>query len=387
MVRYSKYFRDFFHVYIHVFLIFNLLGSFTVSAQPPLRHQIHVIPKSFVPKNLNNAVQSGIHRSRSGIIQTYHDLHLIHSCSKVNLRQVSNPLQNGASHSITFTASLSDKKVSIVYEIDMRNSWSVKNVRVGPDNTLNGIRIRHNGNSKIIILRVPVTARSLASIDPDGTYHEEIQATPIEGYSFFREGGISTQSTRNLSSDGQLTEIHMNFFGTACGGYYSPLMLFFGHQRPTFTGTQNKILLGSSASYWPEKKAPGFFLALDKNKDGKITEKRELFGEEKGKFKNGFDALSIYDKNKDGKIDLQDPIFHKLLLWKDKNSNALSEKEELWKASEKIISISLKYEKNRITPFGKRANAKERAFFHYKKGKRTLAGNIVDIWFQPVSEE
>ena len=117
----------------------------------------------------------------------------------------------------------------------------------------------------------------------------------------------------------------------------------------------------------------------------KSQKKAELFGEEKGKFKNGFEALAIHDKNKDGQIDSRDPVFGELLLWKDKNGNALSEKGELFKAKNKILSISLKYKKNEVTPMGKRADAKERSVFKYKKGKRTLAGDIVDIWFQPVT--
>ena len=170
-------------------------------------------------------------------------------------------------------------------------------------------------------------------------------------------------------------------------------MLFFSKnpQLPTFTGSQSKIALSPPSSrfktfHHPEKGSSGYFLALDKDKDGKITKKRELFGDEKGKFKNGFEALRAHDKNKDGKIDSKDPVFHELLLWKDANSNGISEKKELFKAKKKVISISLNYKDNEITQT-KGALAIESSTFKYKKGKRVLAGKVLDVWFFPFIKE
>ncbi len=61
------------------------------------------------------------------------------------------------------------------------------------------------------------------------------------------------------------------------------------------------------------------FLALDKNKDGKINDGSELFGTQSG---NGFADLAAYDSDKNNWIDENDSIYDKLRIWtKDKNGN------------------------------------------------------------------
>jgi len=54
-------------------------------------------------------------------------------------------------------------------------------------------------------------------------------------------------------------------------------------------------------------------LALDKNKNGKIDDGRELFGEQNGAT-DGFAELATYDDNNDGTIDAQDKVFSSLIL-------------------------------------------------------------------------
>ena len=194
---------------------------------------------------------------------------------------------------------------------------------------------------------------------------------------------LSHKMTKTLSHNKKTLDIHLKFQAKSCGGVASPLMLFFDQRRPAFKGFQNKSHLSpSKGTYWPERGAPGYFLALDKNKDGKIAERGELFGDQSKKFKNGFEALRVHDKNKDGKIDSKDPIFSQLLLWKDSNGNAISEKGELTSVKSRLTSISLKYRKNEIVPFGRRAEAREHSDFRYKKGKKTLKGKVIDIWFR-----
>ena len=56
------------------------------------------------------------------------------------------------------------------------------------------------------------------------------------------------------------------------------------------------------------------FLALDKNKNGKIDDGTELFGVESG---DGFKDLSKYDDDKNGWIDENDKIFKKLRIWQN----------------------------------------------------------------------
>jgi len=45
---------------------------------------------------------------------------------------------------------------------------------------------------------------------------------------------------------------------------------------------------------------------------------------------NGFDALADYDSNNDGMIDATDAQWSQLKIWKDANSNGISEANELF---------------------------------------------------------
>lgn len=82
-------------------------------------------------------------------------------------------------------------------------------------------------------------------------------------------------------------------------------------------------------------------LALDKNEDGIINDRSELFGDTDG-FSDGFDNLSSYDSNKDGVINADDEIFDELLVWKDENSDGVSDAGELLSLKQiGIVSISL----------------------------------------------
>lgn len=57
--------------------------------------------------------------------------------------------------------------------------------------------------------------------------------------------------------------------------------------------------------------------------------------------KNGFESLKELDSNNDGIIDEKDKEFTNLLLWQDKNGNAITDNGELIKLSDKVKSINL----------------------------------------------
>ena len=54
------------------------------------------------------------------------------------------------------------------------------------------------------------------------------------------------------------------------------------------------------------------FLALDKNKNGKVDDGTELFGPTMG---NGFAELALYDDDQNGWIDENDEVYHNLSIW------------------------------------------------------------------------
>lgn len=191
-------------------------------------------------------------------------------------------------------------------------------------------------------------------------------------------GGIS------VASDKSSVEVNVSFPGQTgfCGGYWSPLMVFFDDERPQFTNSSDFPLFPMGKTMWPEANSPGWFVAIDRDGNKLIERKDELFGDSMTHV-NGFEALREFDTNKDGVIDEKDKDFHKLVLWQDKNGDGISQKSEMVKLSKMITKISLNYEKGIITPIGKYAEARERAKFWYKKDGKTKQGDIIDIWLSP----
>lgn len=92
---------------------------------------------------------------------------------------------------------------------------------------------------------------------------------------------------------------------------------------------------------WTRAGSDDAFVAIDDNRDGRITSGRELLAGLSGP-PNAFSYLAALDgfatrgdfesaRNRvpDGKIDIHDAIFKKLILWTDRNHNGISEEDEL----------------------------------------------------------
>jgi hypothetical protein len=196
----------------------------------------------------------------------------------------------------------------------------------------------------------------------------------------------NTVQQQLVSSDSSLISLQVAFPGQVafCGGFFSPLMLFFDDNRPSFTGESDFKLSASGKTKWVEPGAPGYFLALDRNGNGKIDGAEELFGNQ-DKDQNGFEALRELDSNHDGVIDAKDKMFKKLLLWNDKNGDGISQKEELEPLSKRVVKISLQY-KGVHKDYGNNAQARQVGEFWYKdKGGKLKKGVIEDIWFAPIT--
>lgn len=208
-------------------------------------------------------------------------------------------------------------------------------------------------------------------------------------YQFNNEGArraLSQKVETSFDDYEECLDIKVAFLGTNqfCGSFYSPIMLFFDDEMPQFAGTSSFPLVdGVKMVYWPESKAPGYFLAIDEKGTGSITSNKQLFGES-STYKNGFEALKRIDSNKDGVIDSKDKLFSKLVLWQDTDGNGVSEKSELHSLeSLGVMSISLKYDDNHRLSFGKRAEARQLAEFTFKKDNKEVKGRAIDVWFSP----
>ena len=110
---------------------------------------------------------------------------------------------------------------------------------------------------------------------------------------------------------------------------------------------------------WTRAGSDDAFLAIDRNGNGRIDDGTELFGNHSPVYgarsdvtaANGFEVLKFLDslataatRAPDGRLDLRDPVFSKLLLWRDLNHNGVSEADELTRVvDEGIVAISTDY--------------------------------------------
>jgi hypothetical protein len=169
-----------------------------------------------------------------------------------------------------------------------------------------------------------------------------------------------------------------------CGGFHSPLMLFFSKEMPEFKG-ESDFPLNPDAKlvHWVEPNSPGYFLVLDSEHSGNIVSAEQLFGKNKN-YSNGFKALKALDSNHDGKIDKRDSKFPDLALWNDKNGDGKSDSSEIRSlASAGVVSIDLNYRSDGTLDFGGRATAREYSPFKFKdpKSGKIKQGTVYDVWF------
>ncbi|MGK5061227.1 SdrD B-like domain-containing protein [Janthinobacterium sp. LB3P112] len=131
-------------------------------------------------------------------------------------------------------------------------------------------------------------------------------------------------------------------------------------------------LLGTSSAIqtgWVS--AQDGLLAIDSNGNGKIDNISELFGgNEKG---TGFAKLSSYDSNGDGVVDAKDDKFAELRIWRDANSNGVTDDGELMSLHDAgVASLTVSYTE---LPFLD-ANSN----LHLERSSATLAdGKTVDM--------
>ncbi len=186
------------------------------------------------------------------------------------------------------------------------------------------------------------------------------------------------------SNDFKVLNVNASFPGQVnyCGGFFSPLMLFFDSKEPQFNRFVDfKMSSYSDQTYWPEPETKAAFLVLDRNGDGIINDVTEMFGSEDSSL-NGFELLAAFDENGDGVIDAKDPVYSQLRLWTDSTGKAITLKKDLKTLKEAgVESISLNYNKSAVLPIDNRAELRERSSFTMvKDGKRTQ-GEVIDVWF------
>ena len=313
-------------------------------------------------------------------------IRVISSCYGTNLRSVANPL--GPDSTIHMIAKLKKPNGEEVL-IDMKYHAEVAkpNPRTGaPYDT---VTLTKNSAEDIlafaiagntIMLDTGETPTKGAKVyDVDSIEFHQIVSGGGGGAYMANSGPLSAQVSWGQSEDASMLDINAAFPGQVgfCGGYFSPLMVFFGKQRPLLTKSAKfKLRPEGEEFYWPEGSKQWAFIVHDKNKNGKIDDGGELFGAD-DKFKNGFEALATLDSNGDGAIDAKDKEFANLSLWFDLNADGVTDRGEIKPLSEKgLTSISLKFDRSLIVPRGKRGEFREHG--SAKAGSKTY--DVIDVW-------
>ncbi len=342
------------------------------------------------PVEMTNVVIPG-QTSRNS--QRYFVINVRNTCFGINLRGVQNPLGPDSQIRLSFqlktSSGITNGSVTYDGKTAVRTAGTLgTSTRDIPARTPTTIRAASFGN----VVRIEVPVNVTATLNSDGEVIET-EAPILQSYEFFQTVSVNSRMGRYMARTGPLSatvhvlqpagsysaEVQAAFPGQQeyCGGYHSPLMVFFDEARPNYTGASN-ISIGAKKSSWPEKGAPGYFIAFDKDGDKKISSGLELFGGD-DLDRNGFERLKKHDSNKDGVIDAKDKDFKKLLLFRDFDG-----KPEIIQLSKKIISIDLKYNLEKIQAYGTRAEAREKSTFKFKDGDKEKQGEVADLWFSPI---
>jgi hypothetical protein len=110
-------------------------------------------------------------------------------------------------------------------------------------------------------------------------------------------------------------------------------------------------LIGASVGLGWLSGSDDALLALDVDGNGRIDSGRELFGEATAR--NGFAALARYDRNGDGVISRADPVFERLVAWRDDGDGRSTAAELLSLTDLGIQSISLSHQRSdEVDAFG-----------------------------------
>lgn len=318
------------------------------------------------------------------------------SCFGTNLRGVANPIAPNATvtmHGKLQMDSNTEQSFSITFPALPVIKNNNSNQTLTSYSLPAGARAGFSGN--MIVANIPSTATtSINPVTAEVTVQQsrfkvkDISFTQVipggGGGQYYGYNGVLSSSAINInqSSDGKTFDIETSFPGQEgfCGGYHSPLMVFLDEKIPKFDNIVDFNMGHGLKTFWPEKSHDGYFVALP-NKQGKIVSNEELFGETK-EHNNGFDKLAVHDKNKDGVIDAKDPVFKKLVLWKDKSGKGVYSKKDSIPLAQIVKSINLKFEAN-IMQVSANAELREKSTLVMADPKKHPKAYIVDVWFKP----
>ena len=190
-------------------------------------------------------------------------------------------------------------------------------------NRLEGISMALSGGinlSKSVPLSV--SSNGSGAIEQGGWKKVTVQSsfyTEREHTAYQSQGCVKTQDGRELTFN-----VEFEMSRAFCEKYESMTMEDYICVDPLVLNLEGNIGQISDQKFLFDLNADGTeeeisfagqgsgFLALDKNKDGKINDGNELFGTKSG---DGFKDLAVYDEDGNGWIDENDEIFKDLSVW------------------------------------------------------------------------
>ena len=216
----------------------------------------------------------------------------------------------------TFTSSQTNTSVDI-------SSWDINNMTINPSQTI----FTH------------VNSYTYGATYRSDSYSDDIKLS-------VKSIVIGT----NDESEVQEVNLKVNFTETA-SWISSPIILDLDNDGIETIGLEQGVNFDIDADGDKDKTgwvgADDGLLVRDINNDGIINDASELFGEETlkndgNKAKDGFDALRELDSNNDGVINKEDEVFDELKVWRDSNSDGITNEGELLSLEEANVSeISL----------------------------------------------
>jgi hypothetical protein len=193
------------------------------------------------------------------------------------------------------------------------------------------------------------TINLVASNDDWGGLQSYVSFFPDSGYTYSVYVGSYGGGARG-SYVINATNALLSFSG---GNGTTPLILDLNHDSVRTLGTEAGVqydITGSGLRTSVGWSAPeDGFLVRDINHDGSINDGTEMFGEATvlangERAQDGFEALTDLDTNQDGIINSQDQAFNSLAIWRDANSDGVTDAGELLTlAQHDIASLNLSY--------------------------------------------
>ncbi|MBN6150275.1 hypothetical protein JR065_07985 [Xanthomonas sp. AmX2] len=203
----------------------------------------------------------------------------------------------------------------------------------------------NDGSGTVFLEGFNLTGGTRTEDDPENTYYGNGDTYVLNGATLVVNGGLTIEQFSNgdlgIFLETEPDEPEEPEEGPDIGpaeSRTSPIVIDLDGDGVETTALQNNRYFDHDANGMRERtawaSADDGFLVRDLNRNGRIDNGREMFGNQtrlaNGNLaSNGFEALRDLDDNQDGLIDQNDAVFAELRIWRDLNGNGRTDSGEL----------------------------------------------------------